>query len=96
MPADAPADSSANRLRELEEAVQARDDSLAVAAHDLRSPLHALALRLSGLERQASASGNGALAEGLAQARRSADPAGLNRPGFLGSSNSQENSQRET
>jgi signal transduction histidine kinase len=36
--------------------VDARDDFLAVAAHELRSPLNAVALRLSLLEKQAAAS----------------------------------------
>jgi len=35
------------RVRELEGAIQARDDLLAVAAHELRNPMHALLLQVS-------------------------------------------------
>jgi len=37
------------RLREAQEAVRARDDFIAIAAHELRSPMTALALRLQML-----------------------------------------------
>lgn len=48
-----PADLQA-RLDEALRAIRARDDFLAVAAHELRSPLNALALRLAALEMMAA------------------------------------------
>ncbi|WP_207460399.1 HAMP domain-containing sensor histidine kinase [Azospirillum sp. SYSU D00513] len=39
-------DELAARVAELEEAVRARDDFLAIAAHELRNPMHALSLHL--------------------------------------------------
>ena len=44
-------------LQQAREAVQARDDFLAIAAHELRSPMHALALQLAVLERSAESLG---------------------------------------
>src|SRR4051812_527326 len=41
-------------LDQVETALRARDDFLAVAAHELRSPLHALGLRMAMLERMAA------------------------------------------
>ena len=41
------------RVEALERAIRARDDFLAIAAHELRSPLNTLALRLAYLERLA-------------------------------------------
>lgn len=61
------------RLHEAEEAVRARDDFLAIAAHELRSPLNALALRLRALERMAQGVGSAALQDGLQRAARSVD-----------------------
>lgn len=63
----------ADRLDKAEEAIRARDDFLAVAAHELRSPLHALAMRMSVLERMASQTGNVTLAQELERAARSVD-----------------------
>src|SRR3954454_15547932 len=57
-----------SRLRQAEEAVRARDDFLAIASHELRSPLNALALRLAALERLAARSSDAALQEGLRRA----------------------------
>ncbi len=73
---DSPSDSLSRadkRIEQLEEAVAARDDFLAVAAHELRSPLQALALRLASLERRAVADASPALVEEIRRARRSAD-----------------------
>ena len=60
-----------SRLQHAEEAVRARDDFLAIAAHELRSPLNALALRLAALERMAARSDDVPLQEGLQRAGRS-------------------------
>ena len=49
-----PTDFQRQRVQELEQAVRVRDDFLAVAAHELRSPLNALALRLAVLEKLAA------------------------------------------
>ncbi|RYY98790.1 MAG: HAMP domain-containing histidine kinase, partial [Comamonadaceae bacterium] len=62
-----------SRLRAAEEAVRARDDFLAIAAHELRSPLNALALRLRALERLAARSAEPSLQDGLERAARSVD-----------------------
>jgi two-component system, OmpR family, sensor kinase len=70
---DATRDDPCVRLRQAEEAVRARDDFLAIAAHELRSPLHALALRISALERLASRDGQPMLAQELQRTRRSVD-----------------------
>lgn len=61
------------RLRQAEDALRARDDFLAIAAHELRSPLNALGLRLAALERMAARSGDTALQEGLHRAGRSVE-----------------------
>lgn len=61
------------RLQEAQEAVRARDDFLAVAAHELRSPMHALALRLAALERIAARDGTPLLQEELRRTRRTVD-----------------------
>lgn len=53
--------------------MRARDDFLAMAAHELRSPLHALALRLAALERLAAQGQAATLAAELQRARRSVD-----------------------
>jgi signal transduction histidine kinase len=56
-----------------EEAIRARDDFLAIAAHELRSPLNALALRLAALEKMSADAGQGRLQLELLRARRSVD-----------------------
>lgn len=70
-----PADSGdlAHRLAQAEEALRARDDFLAVAAHELRSPLHALALRIEMLERMAEQGAQPQLYSELKRTRRSVD-----------------------
>jgi signal transduction histidine kinase len=73
MSVQSPTQDSEQRLRDLEQAIRARDDFLAIAAHELRSPLHALALRLNVLERQAETQADPALREEIAKARRSAE-----------------------
>lgn len=60
-------------LAEAQEALRARDDFLAVAAHELRSPLHALALRVAMLERMAEQSGQAQLHHELKRTRRTVD-----------------------
>lgn len=62
-----------SRLEEAREQIRARDDFLAIAAHELRSPLNALALRLAALERMAGASAQYGLQLELQRARRSVD-----------------------
>ncbi|AEG94658.1 sensor histidine kinase [Ramlibacter tataouinensis] len=61
------------RIVELEAAVRARDDFLALAAHELRSPLNTLALRLAVLERMAANNADQPLRDEIQRARRSAD-----------------------
>jgi two-component system, OmpR family, sensor kinase len=61
------------RLQQAEEAVRARDDFLAIAAHELRSPFNALSLRLVALERMAARSGDVAIQQGLHRAARSVE-----------------------
>lgn len=76
MPTSAHAQSDSDlltRLRQAEEALRARDDFLAIAAHELRSPLNALALRLAALERMAERSGDAGLKQGLHRAGRSVE-----------------------
>ena len=61
------------RLQQAEEALRARDDFLAIAAHELRSPLHALGLRVVALERIAAQRGDTVLEQELQRMRRSVD-----------------------
>jgi two-component system, OmpR family, sensor kinase len=70
---DADRDGLLARLSEAQEALRARDDFLAVAAHELRSPLHALALRVAALERMAARTGDAVLQPELQRMRRSVD-----------------------
>lgn len=56
------------RLRAAEDAVRARDDFIAIAAHELRSPMSALALRLEALERKAAGT---PIADDVQRTRRS-------------------------
>lgn len=69
---DAPDDLLA-RLHEAEEALRARDDFLAVAAHELRSPMHALGLRVAALERIAGQEGAPRLQQELRRMRSTVD-----------------------
>lgn len=61
------------RMLALEEAVRARDDFLAIAAHELRSPMQSLALRLAVLERHAQDRGDPPLLEEIRRVRRGAE-----------------------
>jgi signal transduction histidine kinase len=70
-PAD-PVEGLRARIDALESAVRARDDFLAIAAHELRSPLNALALRLTWLERLAARDANPLLEE-IRRTRADAD-----------------------
>jgi signal transduction histidine kinase len=70
-PAAAPSELA--RVLALEDAVRARDDFLAIAAHELRSPLHSLALRMAVLERLASSQADTALRDEIRRARASVE-----------------------
>ncbi|WP_427913092.1 sensor histidine kinase [Ramlibacter sp. MMS24-I3-19] len=59
----------ASRLRAAEEAIRARDDFIAVAAHELRSPMNALALQVAVLEHMADKTG-GPVADEVRRLRR--------------------------
>jgi two-component system OmpR family sensor kinase len=72
LPAERYADLIA-RLERAEAGLRARDDFLAVAAHELRSPLHALALRVAVLERMAMQAEQATLLRELQRMRRSVD-----------------------
>jgi two-component system, OmpR family, sensor kinase len=61
------------RLAAAEEAVRARDDFIAIASHELRSPMTALALRLQTIEMLARRDGNERLREEIERTRRSVD-----------------------
>lgn len=70
--ASSPAPWHAEHAIALEEAVRARDDFLAIAAHELRSPLNGLALRLQVLEKLAEGA-PAALRQEIGQVRRSVE-----------------------
>src|SRR5581483_5724390 len=55
--------------RELREAVRARDEFLAIAAHELRSPMHALMLQIASVIALARRSGSEELLERLERVR---------------------------
>src|SRR5918995_6774209 len=55
---------------ELRAAVKARDEFLAIAAHELRSPMHALLLQMSGVVEVARRSGNAELQSRLERIRQ--------------------------
>jgi two-component system OmpR family sensor kinase len=61
------------RLERAQQAVAARDDFLAVAAHELRSPMNALALRLASLEMLAARNGAAELQSEIERTRRAVD-----------------------
>lgn len=61
------------RLAAAEEAVRARDDFIAIASHELRSPMTALALRLHTIEMLAARDGNERLRHEIERTRRSVD-----------------------
>lgn len=62
-PAGADLADLAARLQAAEEAIRARDDFIAVAAHELRSPMNALALQVAVLEHLADKTGGPVAAE---------------------------------
>ncbi|WP_167772681.1 sensor histidine kinase [Ramlibacter henchirensis] len=68
-----PDDELLTRLRRAEQAVTARDDFLAIAAHELRSPLNAISLRLAALEMLAERHGVQELKVEIERTRRSVD-----------------------
>ncbi len=69
----APDDDLSARLQRAERAIAARDDFLAIAAHELRSPLNALALRLAALEMMAAREGSESLRVEIERTRRTVD-----------------------
>jgi signal transduction histidine kinase len=61
------------KLAELEEAVQARDELLAIAAHELRNPMHALLLQVSAALAVARRDGNIDLARRIERVKHIVD-----------------------
>jgi signal transduction histidine kinase len=61
------------QLARAEAALQARDEFLSIAAHELRTPMNALALQLSAIERLARREGDGQITRELQRARRMID-----------------------
>ena len=66
-------DDLADRLRQAEDAVRARDDFLAIAAHELRSPMNALGLQLATMERLAERTGDTPMLTHVRRARRNVE-----------------------
>ena len=66
-------DDLVERLRQAEDAVRARDDFLAIAAHELRSPMNALGLQLATMERLAERSGDSPMLAHVRRARRNVE-----------------------
>jgi signal transduction histidine kinase len=69
----APAPDLARQLEEALRAVRARDDFLAIAAHELRSPMNALALQMEVLQMRAASASPATLADDVARVRRTLD-----------------------
>jgi two-component system OmpR family sensor kinase len=61
------------RVAELERDIQARDDLLAVAAHELRNPMHALLLQVSAALAVARRAGNGDLVRRIERVKHITD-----------------------
>jgi signal transduction histidine kinase len=62
-----------SRLAELEQAVQARDELLAIAAHELRNPMHALLLQVSAALAVARRNGHGDLVRRIERVKHIVD-----------------------
>lgn len=69
---DAAAGDLAAQLRDAQAAIRARDDFIAVAAHELRSPMNALALQVAVLEHMADRTG-GPVADEVRRLRRTVE-----------------------